>query len=114
MEDQDKTLEFLLEETLCIEQTTHCFFIKVTAIDNKNDICYGRLDVEYGRAEELDDHCDQCFNEKIGWFRFRGDNKLCRKYLMCIVGCKKFNYFKERNELHKILGDTIEIIDTIK
>jgi hypothetical protein len=72
------------------------------------------LDVEQGFAEELDNHCDKCFNEIISWVRFRGDNgERCYYYLMGLVGLKKFNFFKERNELYKILGEYVEIVDTI-
>ena len=116
IEDKDKTLEYILQETLEIENTTHCFFIK--AYDLEANIFYGRLDITQGLAEQLDDHCEQCFNETIGWIAFRGDGKLCHKWLGGIIGLKKYNHFKDLDQLNKIMGGnnfgSPEIIDVIK
>lgn len=110
-EDENKSLEYILNDYLEMGQI-YSFFVKCKAIDN-GYIYYGKLDVEMGRMEELDDHCEQCFNEVIGWYRFRGDGKLCNFIGVGVVGLKKFMYFKERNELNKILSDNIEIINTL-
>lgn len=112
IEDKDNTLQYILEETLGIENTTHCFLLRIIAEDG--NIFYGRLDVEQGTAEQLDDHCEQCFNQVISWIAFKGDNKLCGKYLTGIVGLNKYNHFKKLNQLGKILGDKVEIIEIIK
>ncbi len=110
-QDNKKSLEYILDNYVDVGQI-HSYFVKCKAVDF-GYIYYGRLDVEIGRMEELDDHCEQCFNEVVGWFRFKGDGKLCDVIGSGTVGLKKFNHFKEKNELVKILSDAIEIIDIL-
>lgn len=110
VEDENKSLEFLLYNHANVGQT-ESYFLKCK--DIIGNIFYGILDVEQGFCEQLDDHCDQCFNDVISWIRFRGDNNYCSVYLSGAVGLKKINYFKNKNELNKILGDYVEIIDVI-
>lgn len=109
-EDIDKSLEYILYDMPYGHYPCNSYFLKC---NNGDNIFYGRLDVEQGLSENIDDHCEQCFNEQISWFRFRGDNKKCYVYLIGSCGLKKFNHFKERNELNKILGPNVEIIDVI-
>lgn len=109
-QNENNSLEYILNDYINHGQI-HSFFVKAKALD-LGYIYYGQLNVEIGRMEELDDHCEQCFNEPIHWFRFKANNKLCNIIGAGVVGLKKFNYFKERNELYKILTN-IEIIDVI-
>lgn len=110
IEDKDSSLEYILENYQDVGQM-HSFLLKCT--DMIGNTFYGKLDVEIGFSEQLDEHCDQCFNEIISWLRFRGDNKKCYVYLFGSVGLKKYNYFKDKNELNIILGDYVKIIDVI-
>lgn len=107
-QDENKSLEYILEGYINHGQI-NSYFVKCNGSDC---IYFGQLDIEIGPMEELDNHCEQCFNEQISWFRFKGDGKLCDVIGAGVVGLKKFNSFKERNELNKILNG-IEIIDVI-
>lgn len=104
------TYQFIIDNIFLDEyDEDKAFLIKGINVDTKLDI-YGVLIISIDNT--LDDHCEQCFNEEVLWFRFRGDEKLCEKYLIGQIGLKKYEYFKDN--LNKILGSNVEIINQIK
>ena len=110
IQDELKSLEYILDDYYDSGQI-NSYFVKILSLDNEN-IYYGRLDVEIGQAEKLNDHCEQCFNDPIMFLKFKTRSNLCDFVGIGIVGLKKFSHFKEKNELHKILPN-IEIIDIL-